>query len=353
MAWMMRSAVHRAQCAERDFQDEQPTALKGFPAIASATCASPGLTFLNCAQSSEQRSRLHNDRHQTMTGVLAALGAAMAWTGASALWRSLSGRMTAIRLNAMKNGLASLLFLPVLLTLPHDTEMQAVLLLLISGLIGIAVGDSFYLGALRRLGTRRTLTVEASGPVLASIAGVLVMGDSLGVKNGLGALLVSSAVVLIALQAKETSQREKGAIAADLGPGLLLAFTAVICGLSGAFLARHVLISSDLTPLQTAAIRLLGGWLGLIPFLNGIWRQASLTRREQWKLVIATVIGTNGGILLQQVVLQSMPVGEGVTLMATAPVMALFVGRIEGDPIHLSGVAAAVLALAGVACTSL
>ena len=97
----------------------------------------------------------------------------MAWTGASALWRSLSGRMSAIRLNAIKNGLASLLFLPVLLTLPHHTEAHAVVLLLISGLIGIAAGDSFYLGALRRLGTRRTLTVEASGPVLASIAGVL------------------------------------------------------------------------------------------------------------------------------------------------------------------------------------
>ena len=73
----------------------------------------------------------------------------MAWTGASALWRSLSGRVTAIRLNAMKNGLASLLFPPVLLTLPHNTEVHAVLVLLISGLIGIAAGDSFYLGALR------------------------------------------------------------------------------------------------------------------------------------------------------------------------------------------------------------
>ena len=189
--------------------------------------------------------------------------------------------------------------------------------------------------------------------MLASITGVLVMGDNLGVRNGLGALLVSSAVVLIAMQAKETSKRNQGAITADLGPGLLLAFTAVICGLSGAFLARHVLISSDLNPLQTAAIRLLGGWLGLLPFLNGIWRGTGLTRREQWKLVVATVIGTNGGILLQQVVLQTMPVGEGVTLMATAPVMALFVGRMEGDPIQLSGIAAAVLALAGVACTSL
>ncbi|AII49542.1 hypothetical protein KR52_10360 [Synechococcus sp. KORDI-52] len=261
--------------------------------------------------------------------------------------------MTAIQLNAMKNGLASLLFLPVLLTLPRGSGVQAVVLLLISGLIGIAAGDSFYLGALRRLGTRRTLTVEASGPVLASIAGVLVMGDSLAVKNGLGALLVSSAVVLIAMQAKETGQGKQGGSAADFGTGLLLALTGVICGLSGAFLARHVLISSDLTPLQTAAIRLLGGWLGLLPFLNGTWRQTKLMQREQWKLVIATVVGTNGGILLQQLVLQTMPVGEGVTLMATAPVMALFVGRMEGDPIQLSGVAAAGLALAGVACTSL
>ena len=179
------------------------------------------------------------------------------------------------------------------------------------------------------------------------------MGDSLGVMNAVGALLVSSAVVLIAMQAKEANQRRRTASAAELGPGLLLALTAVICGLSGAFLARHVLISSDLTPLETASIRLLGGWLGLLPFFSGIWRQTKLKRRERWKLVLATVVGTNGGILLQQVVLQTMPVGEGVTLMATAPVMALFVGRMEGDPIQLSGVAAAGLALAGVACTSL
>ena len=277
----------------------------------------------------------------------------MAWTGASAIWRSLSDRMTAIHLNALKNGLASLLFLPVLVTLPLHSGWQAVVLLLLSGLIGIAAGDSFYLGALRRLGTRRTLTVEASGPVLASIAGVLVMGDSVHLRNGLGALLVSIAVMLIALQAKGRSSGEQSVIGAELGPGLLLAFVSVICGLTGAFLARHVLISTELTPLQTAAIRLLGGWLGLVPLLKGRGIRSAMTRQEQWKLVIATVIGTNGGILLQQVVLQTMPVGEGVTLMATAPVMALFVGRMEGDPIQLSGVAAAGLALAGVACTSL
>ena len=46
-----------------------------------------------------------------------------------------------------------------------------------------------------------------------------------------------------------------------------------------------------------------------------------------------------------------MPVGPGVTLMSTAPVMALIAGRFEGDPIQPRGVLAAVLAVAGVACS--
>ena len=50
-------------------------------------------------------------------------------------------------------------------------------------------------------------------------------------------------------------------------------------------------------------------------------------------------------------VFHQMAVGPGVTLMSTAPVMALMISRFEGDPIQLRGVAAAVLAVAGVAFT--
>ena len=119
-----------------------------------------------------------------MAGLLAALGAAMAWTTASSLWRSVSSSGSALQLNTIKNGLATLLFLPVLLSLPWRANGQGVTLLLLSGVIGIAVGDSFYLAALRRLGTRRTLTVEAIGPVLGSIGSVLLMQDTLSWKPG-------------------------------------------------------------------------------------------------------------------------------------------------------------------------
>jgi len=283
-----------------------------------------------------------------MIGVMAALAAALAWTTASGLWRSLSDLGSAVRLNAIKNGIASLLFLPVLATLPWQDETTAVLILLLSGLIGIAAGDSFYLAALRRLGTRRTLTVEASGPVLASIGGVVLMGDIPTLGNWIGAGLVSIAVVLIALQAKAEQSSSS-----QLQAGIVLSLIAVVCGLSGAFLARHVLTSTALSPIQSAAIRLLGGWIGLIPVMRKLSFLQGLSTPVQLRLLSATVLGTNLGIVLQQMVFQSMPVGPGVTLMSTGPVVALWVGQLEGDRIQLAGVAAAVLAVAGVACTSL
>ena len=280
-------------------------------------------------------------------GHQAAIAAAMAWTTASALWRSLSRFGTAIELNGLKNGLALLFFLPFLITLPWADQAGAVVVLLLSGLIGIAAGDSFYLGGLRRLGTQKALTVEAMGPVLASMGGVLMMGDTVRPAAWAGALLVSGAVVLVAQQSNASSANDGKAL------GLLLCVLAVMCGLSGAFLSRHALITSDLTAMQTAAIRLLGGWLGLLPLLRGRLCPKNFPIGVMPKVILATLLGTNLGIVLQQIVFQMLPVGQGITLMSTAPVMALFLHHLEGESLQWQGIVAGLLAVSGVALSSL
>ena len=282
-----------------------------------------------------------------MVGPLAALGAAMAWTGASALWRSLSSLGTAFQLNGWKNGLATVVFLPVLLSIAWVEQREAVVLLFISGLVGIAAGDTFYLGALRRLGTRRTLTTEACGPVLACIGSVYLMGEPMPIPAWIGAVMVGGAVTLVASQSHDDQGRHQ------TRTGLLLALASVLCGLTGAFIARQVLITSPLTALQTASIRLLAGWVGLLPLLKQQLVPRGIPQRLARRLLLATFLGTNLGILLQQLVLQEMPVGQAVTLMSTAPVMALTLAKVEKDRLQVLSVVAALLALGGVALTSL
>ena len=283
-------------------------------------------------------------------GILAGLVAALAWTVASSLWRGLATSLNAIQLNGLKNAIACSALLPVLVTLPWKGEVENLFLLLISGGLGISLGDSFYLAALRRLGTRRTLTLESLSPVAAAAGGWLAMGERLSLQGWAGALLVTISVVLVAVQQPPDATRVLDRSRAVQLQGLLLALLAVVCGVGGAAVSRTVLISSDLTPLQSAACRLLGGLLLLLPWLKlGAGFPQPRPRHARWPRVLAaTLLGTVLGILLQQVVLQRLPLGIGITVLSTAPVMALLVAPAEGDHLKPSVLLASALAVTGV-----
>lgn len=282
------------------------------------------------------------------SGELSALAAALLWTLSSGLWRSVSGQASAVQLNSIKNSLGTLFFLPVLIRIPWRDHPGAIAALLMSGVIGIALGDSLYLAALRRIGTRRTLTIEATGPVLASIGSLLIQGESLTVLDFAGAALVAWAVLLIANRATSASSE----LVFDRD-GVLLALGSVVSGLTGAFLARAVLLEGQFSALDSAAIRLLGGMVVWLPMW--IKRQSFPTLSSfdgLIRVLVATLLGTNLGILLQQMVFRRLAVGPGVTLMSTAPLMALAIARVRGQKLDIYEIAAGVCGVAGVALTS-
>ena len=108
-----------------------------------------------------------------LIGALAALAAALCWTLASSLWRRLPTSLSGAELNLLKNWLALAMLLPLVLGRPWSAAHGPFLLLALSGVLGIALGDSLYFAALRRLGTRRTLTIDAGGPAVASVGGMV------------------------------------------------------------------------------------------------------------------------------------------------------------------------------------
>ncbi len=291
-----------------------------------------------------------------MTGLIAGLVAALAWTLASSLWRSLSTSLNAIQLNGLKNALASLVLLPVLITLPWMQQSQALFWLLISGGLGIALGDSLYLAALRRLGTRRTLTMESLSPLIAASSGWLTLGEQLPAGAWGGALLVTASVMIVALQQPPETTVQRDRQSRVQRQGVLMALLAVACSVAGAGVSRSVLISADLTPLQSAACRLLGGLALLLPWMRIRWRRMTMPwpqphpRKRRWPTVLmATLLGTVLGILLQQIALQKLPLGIATTVLSTAPVMAILVARAEQDRLGWKGLMASLLAVSGVA----
>jgi drug/metabolite transporter (DMT)-like permease len=310
----------------------------------------------------------------------AALAAAFCWTLASLLWRRLPSSLSAAHLNLLKNLLALLLLLPLLLAqLPSWSEAlrgagagdltRRLVLLAASGLLGITLGDTFHFGALRRLGTRRCLTLDASGPAFTTLAGVAVLGEVPRLGQWLGVGLISLAVVLVARQRPPDQGPPAGNREADgggdaaaprqLAPpdrgaerlGLTLALAGMVCAGAGALLARAALRDGPFTPLQAASLRLVAASLAMAPLLGGLppprrWR--GLASRHGGLVVTATLLGTSLGIVLQQTALAGLPGGLAVALLATAPLMGVVIAPLEGDLPGWEGLLAALAGLAGV-----
>ena len=285
-----------------------------------------------------------------LSGVLAALAGALCWTLASSLWRRLPTALSASQLNLLKNALALLLLLPLLGAFGVGSQWSdpwAFWLLVASGVLGIAIGDSLFFAALRRIGTRRTLTLDAGGPAVTALLGMAALAESPSLLQWLGIALITAALALVAgRDAGEPRSR-------DWGLGVALALGALACGSGGAVLARAALRSGAIDPLQAAALRLLAATLVLLPLLPSLLqrRQGPLPQRRRWPLgILATLLGTTAGIALQQTALQQLPGALAVSLLATAPVMALPLASLEGDRPGWRGALAALMGLAGVSC---
>jgi DME family drug/metabolite transporter len=268
---------------------------------------------------------------------------------ASLLWRRLPTSLGAGQLNLLKNLLALGLQLPLVLGGPWQASPRSLALLALSGIVGIAFGDGLFFAALRRLGTRRTLTLDAGGPAVTALAGMVLLGEVPRLEQWLGLALISGAVLLVvrrgAAQSPGAFPQERPAI------GVLLALGALVCGSTGALLSRAALSEGGATPLQAATVRLAAASLVLLPLLPGLLapRRRPRPARPRWPvLLLATLLGTSAGIVLQQTALAGLPGGLAVALLATAPVMAVPLARLDGDRPGIEGVIAALVALAGV-----
>ena len=286
-----------------------------------------------------------------MIGFVAAISAVFFWTFACSIWRSESEKLLPRQINIYKNVLASIFFLPVGLTISWYSNINSIFILIISGIVGIAIGDTLYINSLKIIGTRKTLSFEALTPIIATSIGTLSINEIYPQRVWIGSLIVSFSIFMIVRQ--NTFQKDQSRAINILG--ILCALDSVFCAVFAALLSRIILISSSLTPLQTTEIRLLSASIFLFlifrkDFLN-IISNKNITKKNHANLVLSTLLGTNFGILFQQMVFKFLPIGIGWTLLSLSPVFALFISKREGDEINKLTIFYSFLSFIGVAIT--
>ena len=169
-----------------------------------------------------------------MIGIISAFGAAISWTYACFIWRSQTEKFKSIDINLVKNIIAFLIFLPAFINISVLNDLKSIIFLLISGVIGIGLGDTFYIKSLQLIGTRRTLSIETLSPLLAALSGVIFINENLAFRSYLGILIISISLFVLLRQRKNlivnnlTTITEKNNLSIYIFP-----FLSVIFAVSG------------------------------------------------------------------------------------------------------------------------
>ena len=266
-----------------------------------------------------------------MIGILSAFGAAASWTYACFIWRSQTQKYKTIDINLIKNIIAFLVFTPAFINISSTIDLKNIFILLVSGIIGIGLGDTFYLKSLQTIGTRKTLSVETLSPLIAAFSGEIFINEDLTIKSWVGVIIVSISLFIILkkgndFKAENSSFSEKNNFKIFAFP-----FLSVLCAVLGGLFSRMVFLQSNLSPFITTEIRLLGAIIFLIT-LKGFkinFFLKNIEKKEQKRFLLSILLGTNIGILLQQIVFKTLPIGIGWALLSTSPVISLLFAKNE------------------------
>ena len=293
-------------------------------------------------------------------GELSAAMSSLCWAIGSLMFVTLRPPVPAMALNAAKNIVGTLCFVGALWIATGapwpDMPTAPLLLFFASGVVGLAISDTFLLRSMLTIGPQRTSLIFCLAPVLVAAAAVFppfLEMPSWITWAGMAVCLVGIAV---AVGTPSSTVRTPG----DMRRGLRDALVAAALQAAAVLLARAAFAHPGATALGGATVRLAAGTVVLVAWAGarstlGTWWRVWSAGRNRIRLPTAAFIGTFLGIGFNQLGLQwSLHAGVATTLNALTPVYLLplsvwFLGERFPKRAHW----ATALAMAGIALIAL
>jgi drug/metabolite transporter (DMT)-like permease len=236
--------------------------------------------------------------------------------------------------------------------LPFSASGGAWLWLLLSGVIGLALGDASLFHAYVRIGAAVSMLIFSTTPVFTTLLGLAFLGETLTAIEWTGIALTLAGVAWVA---SEPKRREFLSSGGSYGAGILFAFGGALGQALGLLTAKLGLAEG--TAAQSAnLVRLLGAaaavWAAAL--FAGSARGTHHAFRSDRRAALFTLAGTAAGPLfgvwLSLAAITDTRLGIASTLMGLAPIFLLPIAKLVfGEPISYRAVLGTVVALSGAA----
>jgi drug/metabolite transporter (DMT)-like permease len=299
-------------------------------------------------------------------GEVAALCAAFLWAVSSVIYARLGQRIPPLALNLLKGAIAIILLILTLLLRGEFLQVMPLwgiapvplCLLLLSGVLGIGLGDTAFFVALNCLGARRALLMETLAPPMTAILALIFLQESLSFSAWCGILLTIVGVAWVITEQVPNLSERPVHLLRGIGFGIL----AAIALATGGVLSRAALATTSISPLWAALLRLSAAVLMLLPWVWLRGKRQEAKKQQSYSQIkifqplpvigaifFAAFAGTYLGIWLQQTALKFTAAGIALTLTNTSPLFVLLLAIWMGEQVSLRAILGVLIAIGGIA----
>lgn len=303
-------------------------------------------------------------------GPAAGLATSLLWTGTSLFFTAAGRRIGPTAVNAARLALAIVLLgvthrLLTGMWWPHALPRQ-LLLLALSGVLGLTIGDQALFTSFVEIGPRRAMLVMTTSPLFAALFGWIALNETIHGTAWVGILLVIAGVAWVISERPDPDQT--GAPPQVLR-GVLLALIGAACQAGGLLLSKQGMghgWAADgefLKPQAATFVRMVFAGAGMLPLLllhhvrrrgrfapgndpfrTGAWRTGCLCAAA------GAVLGPYLGVWMSLEASDRVSLGIAQTLCSLPPIFILpFAALIHRERITRRAVLGALVAVAGVA----
>ena len=284
-------------------------------------------------------------------GEFFSVACAVCWALAVVLFRRSGESLPAFELNLFKNVLAAALMVPTILIF-HGPSLPGYsgpewLIVIVSGVIGIAIADTWYLRALNLMGASRTGVVGMMFSPFVIVLSMLFLAEQLRPIQYAGFLFVLAGVLLV------TWRRNRQEVSARaLRQGAAFGVGSVLLMAIGIVMVKPILETHEF--LWTVGVRLAAGSLGMLLFVTLArgWSRMMLHYRspQPWPTIVsASLLGSYISMIFWLAGYKLTQASIASVLNETAAVfIVIFAWLMLGEPLNRRKVSGVVLAFSGV-----
>ncbi len=288
------------------------------------------------------------------TGELISLGTALCWTLTVVGFESAGKRVGSLSVNIIRL-LFGFIFLGITLTvisgsfIPTNISSEAWIWLMISGFIGLVIGDLFLFQAFVDLGGRLSLLIYSSTPIISAILGFIFFHESLSMLDMLGMSITLTAIGFVIMLNQNTENESHP----HMKRGILFAFIGAIAQAIGLIFSKQGM--GDYNAFAATQIRVIAAIIGFVIYITYIrkWHVVTVAfedRKAVGFILLGSIFGPFLGVSSSLLAMKYIEVGISTTIAQLNVIFIIpFSIILFKEKVNFKEIIAAVVALLGVA----